>query len=140
MTRQRLPVISVKGKPFDCGQQYGSQAREQIRRNVEIYFNMWGTLWGAKRPEILKQCRGLVPAIGEYDADILEELEGVAKGADLSLEEIITLNARYEINVALGIVPQGASDGQVMEEQKRKRGRCHSSLFRNSSWVNTSPM
>jgi len=111
MTRQRLPVISVKGKPFDCGQQYGSQAREQIRRNVEVYFNMWSTLWRAKRPEILKQCRGLVPAIGEYDADILEELQGVAKGADLSLEEVIALNARYEINLALGIVRQRGSGG-----------------------------
>ena len=104
MPLAKSPVISVKGKPFDCGRQYGSQAREQIRRNVDLYFDLWSNLWGAKRPEVLKQCQGLVPVIGEYDAEILEELEGVAKGADLSLEEIVTLNARYELVFAQSVL------------------------------------
>jgi len=43
MASPRLPVISVKGKPFDCGQQYGTLARELIRRNVDTYFDMWHT-------------------------------------------------------------------------------------------------
>jgi len=111
MASPRLPVISVKGNPFDCGQQYGTQARELIRRNVDTYFDMWNTLWGAERPEILKQCRDLVPAIGEYDAGILEELEGVSRGADLSLEEIIAVNARYEINLTRGTVPYSKNGG-----------------------------
>lgn len=51
MTLPRAPVISVKGKPFDRGRQYGAQAREQIRRNVALYFDLWSALWGAKRPE-----------------------------------------------------------------------------------------
>jgi isopenicillin-N N-acyltransferase-like protein len=72
---------------------------------------MWNTLWGAERREILEQCKGLVLAIGEYDADILEELEGVARGADLSLYEIVALNARYEINFALGIAPKYVNGG-----------------------------
>ena len=111
MTLQQILVISVKGKPFDRGRQYGSQAREQICRNVYLYFDMWNTLCGAKRSEVLKQCTGLVPVIGEYDADILEELEGVAKGADLSLEEIIALNARYDITSTLSIAHQYMSSG-----------------------------
>jgi len=49
------PVISVKGKPFECGQQYGSQAQKIIRENVAVYFDMWRTLWGAERKEILKK-------------------------------------------------------------------------------------
>ncbi|MFQ5875654.1 MAG: C45 family autoproteolytic acyltransferase/hydrolase, partial [Dehalococcoidia bacterium] len=111
MTLQLVSVISVKGKPFDCGRQYGSQAREQIRKNVDLYFDLWGALWGAKRPEVLKRCKGLVPVIGEYDADILEELEGVARGADLSLEEIVALNARYELVFTLSLAPQRGSSG-----------------------------
>ena len=83
MVLQKFPVISVQGKPFDCGRQYGSQAREQIRKNVASYFKFWQQLWGAERSEVLRQCKGFVNAIGEYDAEILEELEGIAKGADL---------------------------------------------------------
>ena len=97
------PVISVKGKPFDCGQQYGSQAQKIIQKNMAVYFDMWHTLWGAGREEILERSRILIPVIGEYDADMLEELEGLARGAGLSLEEVTALNARYEINFALGL-------------------------------------
>lgn len=136
MTLQRFPVISVKGKPFDCGRQYGSQAREQIRRNVDLYFDLWGALWGAKRPEVLKQCTGLVPVIGEYDADILEELEGVARGADLSLEEVVALNARYELVFALSLAPQRGSGGCTSVAalpQVTKDG--HTILGQNWDWM-----
>lgn len=111
MTLQLLPVISVRGKPFDRGQQYGSQARQQVRRNIELYFDLWSQSWGAQRPEVLKQCAELVPVVGEYDADILEELQGIARGADSSLEEIMALNTRYELVFALGMGTQHGCDG-----------------------------
>ena len=98
-------MISVKGKPFQCGQQYGTQARKIIQQNVAVYFDMWHTLWGAGRGDILKRSRELVKVIGDYDADMLEDLEGLAKGAELPLDEIIAINARYEINFALGLSP-----------------------------------
>ena len=135
MTLQRIPVISIKGKPFDRGRQYGSQAREQICRNVYLYFDMWSTLCGAKRSEVLKQCTGLVPVIREYDADILEELKGVAKGADLSLEEIIALNARYDITSTLGIPHQYRGSGctsMAALPQITKDG--HTILGQNWDW------
>jgi len=111
MAQQSTPVVSVKGKPFDCGLQHGSQAREIIRKNIDAYFDLWSALWEAKRPEVLEQCQGFVPAIGEYDADILEELEGIARGAEATLEEIIALNARYELLWAPGVAAEGLSDG-----------------------------
>jgi len=101
-----VAVISVRGKPFERGRQYGSQARRQIQKNVELYFDLWASLWGARRSQVLEWCASLKPAIGEYDAEILEELEGVAKGADLSLEEIVALNARYEMVFAQSLAPQ----------------------------------
>ena len=111
MPAPQLPIISVKGKPFDCGQQYGSQARKQIRQNMELYFDLWSALWGARRPEVLKQCAGLIPVIGEYDADILEEMEGIAKGSELSLEEIVALNARYELVFSQSLALQTTRGG-----------------------------
>ncbi len=102
--KPQVPIISLKGKPFERGKQYGSQARRLIQKNLELYFSLWGSLWGAKRPEVLKQCAGLVPVIGEYDAEIMEEIQGIAKGAGLSLEEIVALNARYEMVFAQSAV------------------------------------
>jgi len=87
MTLQSSPVISVKGKPFHCGLQHGSQARELIRKNIDSYFDLWSALRGAKRPEVLEQCRSFIPVTGEYDAGILEELEGIAHGAGVALKK-----------------------------------------------------
>ena len=111
MTPQLSPIISVKGKPFDCGLQHGSQAKKLVRKNIDSYFDLWNVLWGAKRPEVLEQCRGFTPLIGEYDADILEEIEGIARGAEVALEEIIALNTRYELLWAPGVAAKALSDG-----------------------------
>ncbi len=92
--KPQVPVISVRGKPFERGHKYGSQAQALIKKNLELYFDLWGSLWGARRPDVLKHCSALVPVIGEYDAEILEEMQGIARGAGLSLEEIVALNAR----------------------------------------------
>lgn len=96
-TLKQTPVISVKGKPYECGLQHGTQAGALIRKNVNNYFRRWKATMGMERSEILEKCRQLPPVIGEYDNDILEELQGLAKGANLSLEEVIALNARYEL-------------------------------------------
>ncbi len=94
---KHTPIISVKGKPFDCGLQHGTQAGALIRKNIANYFKRWKATMDMERTEILEKCRKLPPVIGEYDNDILEELQGLAKGAGLSLEEVIALNARYEL-------------------------------------------
>ena len=111
MSIGKLPVVTTKGKPFARGQQYGKQAKKLVQRNVEVYFDMWRSLWNAGRPEILKKSRELVPVIGDYDVEILEEMEGIAKGAGLSLEEIVAINARYEINFSFGLSCRQVGEG-----------------------------
>lgn len=87
MVKVDFPTIRLKGTPFDCGYKYGALARKQIRKNVENYFEGWQQVIGSKRHEILKRGKEFIPLIGEYEVDILEEIEGIAKGAELSLEE-----------------------------------------------------
>ncbi len=108
--KPQVPVISVKGKPFERGKQYGAQAKGLIQKNLELYFDLWSKLWDARRPDVLKHCVSLVPVIGEYDAEILEEMQGIARGAALTIEEIVALNARYEMVFAQSEVA-GAGGG-----------------------------
>ncbi len=111
MAARQTPVVSVKGKPFECGEQYGTQAEKLIRRNASLYFEMWKAMWEVSRADVIKLCRPLISVIEGYDADLLEELKGVARGAKLELEDIIAINARYEINLSLGIVRKYGTDG-----------------------------
>lgn len=130
------PVISVRGKPFECGLQYGSQAGELIRKNADVYFTMWEGTWGGKRSEILKKCKDLAPTIGKYSSDILEELAGIARGANLSLEEVIALNARYEINFSLGLAPLCATDGCTsVAALPQVTGNGHTIVGQNWDWL-----
>lgn len=97
MTRPKFPVISIAGSPYECGKQYGTAARQMIQGNVKGYFERWHLQAGANREDILPLAKQFVPAISEYDAATMEEIEGIADGAGLTLEEIVALNARYEI-------------------------------------------
>jgi isopenicillin-N N-acyltransferase-like protein len=47
--------------------------------------------------EAKKQSKSFVPYIEEYDADLVEEMKGVADGAEKDFEDIVALNARSEI-------------------------------------------
>lgn len=127
MVKVDFPIIRLKGTPFDCGYKYGTLARKQIRKNVEIYFEGWQQVIGSKRHEMLKRGKEFIPLIGEYEVDILEEIEGIARGAELSLEEIITLNARYELTpsgistalskggcTSVAVLPQVAKNGHTI--------------------------
>ncbi len=46
MTLGSFPLITVKGKPFECGQQHGAQAGKLVRQNVDLYFRLWKELLG----------------------------------------------------------------------------------------------
>ena len=129
--KPQVPVISVRGKPFERGQQYGSQAQALIKKNLELYFDLWRSLWGAKRPDVLKHCKALGPVIGEYDAEILEEMQGIARGAGLSLEEIVALNARYEMVFAQTAVATAGGGCTSIAAMPAVTGNGHTLLGQN---------
>lgn len=110
MASAQLPVISVKGTAFECGEQYGQQAQKLIRRNIDHYLERWQKSWGASHQDIMNIAKPFIPVIGNYDSEILEYMQGIAKGSGLSLEEVIALNARYEISYA-NPVGKVAADG-----------------------------
>lgn len=89
-------MISVKGDAYTRGGEYGSKASVLIRRNVDYYLYLWKNYSGLDRESALNRAGEFASAIEEYDHEILEEIQGIADGAGLSLEEVLVLNARYE--------------------------------------------
>lgn len=96
----KIPVISISGNPYDLGFQHGRQAKKAIQENVLFYMNFWEYFGGANRDQILNDAQKFVPYIEKFDPEILEELKGVAEGSGLQFEEIVALNARYELSYA----------------------------------------
>ncbi len=100
-------IISVSGNAYQRGHAYGSQARGSVQANAADYFCVWETDLGLTRERVIEFARDLATPIGNYDATILEEMEGLAAGAELSLEEILAINARYELMFAQAFSGQG---------------------------------
>src|ERR1700712_3773595 len=91
----RYQHVVVKGLPHARGFSHGQQAKEKIRLNVSHY-KQPGQLTPAEiTTKIIYEV--YLPAIKTYFPSGLEEMQGIADGAEVSLEDIIILNARYDL-------------------------------------------
>ena len=91
-----FPIIEVHGNARNRGRIHGAQARERIERSVATYarlFAFCGIDWAGAQ----KLGAGYRDLIGNFDPELLEEIEGIAAGSGRSLNEILALNARTEI-------------------------------------------
>jgi isopenicillin-N N-acyltransferase-like protein len=92
-----FPEVIVSGSPYDRGRQYGTQARDRIHRSIAAYAETFeyyaGWDWSQSRGEAMR----FVPAIEDFAPAQLDELRGIAAGADVDLAEVLALNVRTEI-------------------------------------------
>ena len=95
-----LPILTLKGSPFELGYEHGKQAQKAIRSNFEFYLGFWHYWSGAGRERILQEAKKFIPSIEKADPDLMEELKGISRGAAMELEEIVALNSRYELGYA----------------------------------------
>lgn len=92
--------IRVSGLPRERGRQYGKQAAEKIRRNVQHHLRPGQLPPWEKTVGYINNI--YVPGLQEYFPSALEEMQGIAEGAGVTIEEIIMLNARYDLSRAPG--------------------------------------
>lgn len=94
------PHIRVEGGPRERGRQYGEQARERVRLSLEAYADVFVHYAGWDWPKVTSEARRYEPAIAAYDGRYLEELRGIAEGADVPYEDVLALNVRTEVMFA----------------------------------------
>ncbi len=91
-----FPVIEVSGTAFERGRVHGRVAKEQVARSVENYASLFGHC-GIGWNDAQRQGETYREVIGEFDPELLDEIEGIAAGAGRAAAEILALNARTEI-------------------------------------------
>ena len=120
-----LPVISLKGKPGELGYQHGSRCRQMIQKNVHLYFRLFQHYAQLDRSQAISLAKRFVPVIQSFDRAILDEMRGIAEGANLEFEEILAINARTEIMypgqsaaggecTALAALPEATARGEML--------------------------
>jgi isopenicillin-N N-acyltransferase-like protein len=104
-----FPVIEASGSAFERGRIHGSQARGRVESSLANYarlFEFNGMPW----QEALRRAMPFREVIGNFNASLLEEIDGIAQGAGRSAGEILALNARTELLPAQ--VLSGADNGE----------------------------
>jgi isopenicillin-N N-acyltransferase-like protein len=91
-----FPVIDLQGAPFERGRGHGERARERVERSLASYARLFA-FCGLPWEEARRRGTAYRDVIGTFDASLLEEIEGIARGADRGVDEILALNARTEI-------------------------------------------
>jgi len=88
--------LELNGDGRSRGTVYGRGARDQIIENIEIYrqrLERGGLAWGDARAKALR----FLPSIQTFAPDLLVELEAMATGACVDLEDLLVLNARSSL-------------------------------------------
>lgn len=95
MSSRTITIIEVKGEPCERGRQQGEGARPQILRALNLYREILAQEMKMTWKEGLREARKFLPYSEEALPHFVEELRGIAEGADVSFEDVWTLNC-YE--------------------------------------------
>ncbi len=92
-----FPRIELRGEPFAIGKRYGQLTRERVL----LHLLNQKILMARLRPEDpdwwRSRVRNYLPLFEEMAPYFVEEMEGLARGADLTIDEVLLINVRCEL-------------------------------------------
>jgi predicted choloylglycine hydrolase len=83
---ENLKLIECQGTPIQMGLQYGEQAREEIQKDLSLRLNE------IDKEKLKHFANKAKLAISKFLPDELEELKGIAKGANVSFDHVLFAN------------------------------------------------
>ncbi len=87
-----FPVIEVSGDSYQMGYEHGAQASDLIRKYL-----LWiEHLTGRTRDVLCRNAMALLPSMEALSPPFVDEVRGLAAGADIALEEAVLCQARAE--------------------------------------------
>lgn len=136
MQSNEIPVIDLEGSPYQIGLQHGEKLKEQIGdfyESVQKVHIVNNSALKAGREELLSLCRENLGFLQKYSPELMDEMQGIADGAGLPVEQILYLNTFLEFEdlrapvlgarrlsadlwgcTTFNITPGGAKDGKSL--------------------------
>src|SRR5262249_26043997 len=87
----------IAGKPRERGRQYGKQFKNAIGAFLEKELHQAFTKKPSPREELLRYAGDCAKEIKSYSPIIMDELEGMAEGTGLKLEELVLISLHEEL-------------------------------------------
>jgi len=111
-----FPHIRVEGGPVERGRQYGEQARDRVHRSIEAYGEVFVHYANWDWPTVTQQALRYVEPIERFDPRYLDEIRGIAEGADAGYADVLAINVRTEVMFA--------AKARAAEGETRRTGEC----------------
>lgn len=92
-----IKKLSIQGNAKEIGYAHGKYGKQEVLNSLETYEKLFHSLkdlsWTDAKELALKH----VDAIQAYNSEMMEEMEGIADGAGVDVEDVLILNTRSEI-------------------------------------------
>src|SRR5260370_38432918 len=98
--KTKLPVLALKGSPYEMGVEHGRKMRDAIHDNLATYFRRFKNETELSRTKGLKRAEQYLPVIKKADSAYHKAMLGVAEGARGDLLEVPGLIVRYELMIS----------------------------------------
>ena len=126
-----FPFYKVEGDPYEVGFQHGQLAKERIQKGLDIYRQAFLEMANIQWNKAIEKGRAFLPIIRDYDQEAIDEVRGIAEGANCQMEEIIALNSRTELMFLTENLPEGCTSVSVLPEASCNG---HTVLGQNWDW------
>src|SRR6202007_2766060 len=136
-----FPFVSVSGTPYERGLQHGRTLASRVRRSAALYNGTLARLgFGGELGNAL--IRKFAAQIEAFGAHYVEEMRGIADGAELPFEQVVMINARTEViaearrlaqgdaQTAASLAPKDGCTGAVILPARSRAGR----LIHGQNW------
>src|SRR5437870_10203034 len=95
--KTRLPVVTLKGPPYQIGYKHGKMARQEIEHNLDVYFRRFKTETELSYEVAIGRAAKFLAVIDKVSPEYAETMKGVAAGSGQEILDITALNVRYEL-------------------------------------------
>lgn len=129
-----FPVIEVSGSAFERGRLHGERAPGRVERSLANYADLFA-FHGMPWDEAQRRAAPYRDLIGRFDAALLEEIEGIARGAGRPAGEILALNARTEILPPAFLTGADAGECTAIAVSPAASATGETLLAQNWDWV-----
>jgi isopenicillin-N N-acyltransferase-like protein len=89
-------LVEIWGSPRDRGIRQGEAAAGEIRRGAARYLAQMENT-GLAESGVAELAEAYLPTIAAFDSGFVEEMRGIAEGADVPFAHVVLLNARTEL-------------------------------------------
>ncbi len=83
-----LPVVQLRGTPYEQGVQHGRELRDRIAHNLAVYFERFEREAKVPRAGVLARASQYGQAIAKQNQDYFAGLRGIADGSELGPQQV----------------------------------------------------